>query len=265
MIIIILTYVTNVSAQQQSEAEKSTLGITLDTAYVSRYIWRGFDCYPNNHSATQPSVNFDIYQTGFGINIWSSMANGSGFEDFKELDYTLYYYNTFFKDLPFATDYTFGWIYYSYPGISRKTANMQEAFATLSWPNICPIGIIPKYTAACLWAAESNSGVRDNGGWFHIFGLGYDLYLPAVLKNTDKQIVHLSVETVYNDSAYIPCEQRFQNVDHDWSHAVFSISSSFNISRKLIFTPAFYYQSSWEKSVNTQDEYWVSLSLRYEL
>lgn len=265
IILITLLIVTNLPGQEPPpEVKKNTLGITLDTTLISRYVWRGFDCYPNNHSGFQPSINFDIYGTGFGVNIWSSMANGSGFEDFKELDYTLYYTNTFFKGEPFATDYTLGWVYYSYPGISRNTANMQEAFVILSWPNICTIGIVPRYSAACLWTAESESNVRDSGGWFHVFGLGYDLKLPNILKKTEEQIAHLSLETVYNDSAYIPCDARYNNVDHDWSHAVMGISTSFQITNNLTFTPAWYYQSSWENTVNTQDENWMSFSLTYE-
>lgn len=263
IILLILSITATLPAQEPPEEKKSTLGITLDTTLVSRYIWRGFDCYPNNHSGFQPSIDFDLYGTGFGVNIWSSMANGSGFEDFKELDYTLYYSNTFKKDELFTTEYILGWVYYSYPGISRNTANMQEAFATLSWPNLCPVGIVPRYTAACLWPAESKSGVRDAGGWFHIFGLDYDLELPNLLKNTEGQIIHLSLETIYNDGAYLPCDARYNNVDHDWSHAVMGISTSFEVADNLTFTPAWHYQSSWENTVNTQDENWMSLSMTY--
>jgi len=249
--------------QQQVQTQEKKLGITLDATYVSRYLWRGFDCYPKNHSAFQPSINLDLYETGFGINIWSSMANGSGFEDSKELDYTVYYYNSFFKDETYVTNYKVGWVYYSYPGVSRKTYNMQEIFTTFSWPKILPFGVVPSYTAAALWAAESNSDMRNCGGWFHIFGLGYDLNLPAVLPNTDKQVVHLSIETIYNDGAYAPCNTKYASVDHDWSHMVFGISSPFTLSKNLTFTPGFYYQSSWEDSVNESDEYWTSLSLTY--
>ena len=264
--IVVFTMAAMTAAQeQQLEQQKKKLGITLDATYVSRYLWRGFDCYPKNHSAFQPSIDLDLYGTGFGINIWSSMANRSGFEDYKELDYTLYYYNSFFKDETYVTNYKIGWVYYSYPGMSRDAANMQEIFTTFSWPKILPFGVVPSYTAACLWAAERESDVRQYGGWFHIFGLGYDLNLPKLLPNTDKQVVHLSMDIVYNDGAYCPSDTtKYTSVDHDWSHAVFGISAPLCLSENLTFTPGFYYQSSWEDSVNEHDEHWASLSLTYK-
>jgi hypothetical protein len=207
-------------------------------------------------------MNLDFFQTGFGLNIWSSMATHSGFEDCKELDYTPYYYNSFFKDSKFETAYKIGWSYYSYPGMARNVANMQEVFSSFSWPKILPGGLVPSYTFACLWPAESHSGVSDYGGAFHTFSLDYTLNLPKVLPNTESQPLLLGVDIVYNDGAYIP-NTGYSSVDHDWSHAVFRIASPFTLTNHITFTPGFYYQSSWEDSVNENDEYWFSLSLAY--
>jgi uncharacterized protein (TIGR02001 family) len=240
-----------------AQAEDSKLGVTVDMTYVSRYIWRGIDTYPNNHSAIQPSIDIDFYDTGFCMNVWWSMANKSGFENSKEIDYNLYYCNSLFKAESYATEYTIGWIYYSYPNEPKKVANMQEVYAILSWPNICPAGLVPSYTIVSTWPSESKSNIRDYSGWLHIFGLGYDLTVPGFLSVTKEQILHLSAETVYNDGAYGAA------IDHDWSHAVFGISTSFDLGNNLTFTPGFYYQSSWDDSVNTSDEYWTSLSLAY--
>jgi len=91
-------------------AGDNKLGITIDATYVSRYIWRGTDIYPNNHSAIQPSVAIDFYGTGFGLNTWSSRANRSGFENSEEIDYTLCYCNSLFKDESYAAEYGIGWI-----------------------------------------------------------------------------------------------------------------------------------------------------------
>lgn len=240
-----------------AQAEDSKLGVTVDVTYVSRYIWRGFDTYPNNHSATQPSINIDFYGSGFCMNVWWSRANGSGFESSEEIDYTLYYCNSLFKDESYATEYTIGWIYYSYPDEPKRAANMQEVYTTFSWPNICPAGLVPSYTIVSTWPSESESDISDYSGWLHIFGLGYDLTVPGFLAGAKEQILHLSAETIYNDSAYGSA------IDHDWSHAVFGITTSFDLSDNLTFTPGFYYQSSWDDSVNASDEYWTSLSLTY--
>ncbi len=97
-------------------------------------------------------------------------------------------------------------------------------------------------------------------GAFHVFGLGYDLTAAPILPNTTEQIVCLSTDVVYNDSVGPAGEI----VDHDWSHALFSLSVPFDINDNLTFTPALYYQLSMDDSVNDDDETWVGLSMTYK-
>lgn len=236
-----------------TQAKDSELGVTADVTYMSRYIWRGFDSYPNNHSAIQSSIDLDLYETGWGVNVWWSRANTSGFENSEEIDYTLYYGKSLFEGETHATDYGIGWVYYYYPDEPRKAADMQEVFLNLSWPNAHRGGLVPGYTMVCMWPSERKSNV--SGGWLHIFHLCYDLTIPGFGAEAKEQVFHLSAETIYNDGA---C-----GADNDWSHAVFGISTSFDLSSTLTLTPAFYYQSSWDDSVNTHDEYWTGLSITY--
>ena len=98
------------------------LRATLDVTYVSRYIWRGFDSYPRNHSGIQPSLDVDLFGSGFGFNVWWSRANGSGFENYEEIDYTVYYGNTFWDSQRYQTDYRVGWRYYNYPDGPVRTS-----------------------------------------------------------------------------------------------------------------------------------------------
>ena len=53
-------------------------------------------------------------------------------------------------------------------------------------------------------------------------------------------------------------------VDHDWSHMLFGVSTDFEVADNLTFTPALYYQRSMDNSVNTQDEFWVGLGMKYK-
>lgn len=241
---------------ERAQAQDRKLDATVDVTYVSRYIWRGFDVYSNNHSAIQPSVDLAMPGTGCGLNVWWSRANTSGFENNEEIDYTLYYNKSLFEGKTYATDYTIGWTYYYYPDEPREAGDMQEISLNLSWQNIHPGGLVPSYTIVCTWPSKHNSEVRDYGGWFHIFQVCYDLTMPSSCLHAKEQVIHLSAETIYNDGAY--------GADRDWSHAVFGISTSFNLRKNLTFTPGFYFQSSWDDSVNTQDEYWTSLSITYE-
>ena len=96
---------------------------TLDATYVSRYIWRGYDAYPNDHSAFQPSLDLDLFGTGFGLTTWWSRANGSGFEKSEWLTVTPYYRNRLFVDKPYVTNYKIGYTYFAYPDAQRRGAN----------------------------------------------------------------------------------------------------------------------------------------------
>ncbi len=252
-----------VGLAQGQEGKK--LSGCFNVTYLSTYVWRGFDMYPNNHGAMQASVDVDLYQTGFGIGLLWSGALATGFGNAEELDLTLSYGNDLFEGESYATNYKFGWVYYDLPDQRPTLGHMQELFASLSWPELCPV--VPSYTIALMWPSASGSAVAVDGGWFHIMGLGYDWTIPGLLPETPEQTLHLSGEIVYNDGAApgpVGAVSGPVAADHDWSHFVLGASTDFDITEKLAFTPGLYYQRSMDNSVNTQDEWWVSLGLSYK-
>jgi hypothetical protein len=252
---VLLAAVILLAASAFAQAQENKLGATVDFTYASRYIWRGFDLYHNNDGAIQPSIDVDLYGTGFGFKVLYSTATQSDHVSGDQINYTVYYGNTVFKGEPYATEYKVGWMYYSYPHKPRTAA--QEVFGSFSWPNICPLGVVPSYTVVKMWPSVENSPVADaytESGWFHIFGLGYDWTVPQL----GNQVLNLSANLVYNDGAGAA------NVAHDWSHIVFGVSTGFAITQNLTFTPGFYFQKSMEKSVNGSDEYWTTLSMAYK-
>jgi hypothetical protein len=249
-----------------AQAQEGQLSGSFNVTYLSTYVWRGFDMYPNNRGAMQASVDVDLYETGFGIGLLWSRAFGSGFENAEELDLTLSYGNNIFEGESFATDYRFGWVYYNLPDTPPRLGHMQELFASLSWPELCPFGVVPSYTIALMWPSGSNSTLAVDGGWFHILGLGYDWTIPGLLPETPEQTLHLSAEFVYNDGAAPGPVGSIAGpvaADHDWSHFVLGASTDFDLTENLAFVPGMYYQRSMDNSVNTQDEWWVSLGLSY--
>ena len=236
-------------------------GITLDVTYVSRYLDKGFECYPENHSGIQYGIDIDLYGTGFGLKVIEFRANSSNFENGVKRDYRVYYAGRFFEDSTYVTNYKVTWMYHSFINQPRSVADNQELETAFWWPNILPGGLVPSYVAALGWPAKSNAANRNMGGWAHIFGLSRDLVIPSL----EDQVFHLSAIVVYNDGVGPGCGGRGPtSVDHDFSHAVFSVSTEYDISANLTFTPGLYYQSSWDDSVNTQDEYWVSLGMSYK-
>lgn len=256
--VILLIAVISLSTAGLVQAQERNLSGTFDVTYLSRYIWRGFDMYEDDHSAIQPSIDLDLYGTGLGIKILWSRANTSGFEDNEWFNYTLYYNNSFFQAQNYATDYTVGWGYYNYIDSPAKASDLQELFASFSWPEICPAGFVPSYTIVLVWPSKSNSTfASDYGGWLHVLGLDYDITIANIVpEEIPVRTLHLSTDLVYNDGVL--------GADAEWSHMVFGLSTDLEISSNLTFTPAFYFQSSWEDSVNNDDEIWVGLSMKYK-
>jgi hypothetical protein len=255
------------------QAQEGELHGYVDVTYLSKYVWRGFDIY-GDKSAIQPSIDLDLYGTGFGINIMGHRANSSKYENGERWDYTLYYYNSLFDDEIYATNYRLSWVYYNYPDMSSHTdrsIDLQEINAFLSWPKILPIkGLVPSYVLVKLWPSNSNTlvGRRSTSGgtasgWAHIFMLDYGLPISTegLLPDTPEQILNLHMELVYNDGV----GPNGANADHDWSNVVFGVSTDFDLGNDLTFTPGIYHQVTMDKSVNPdKDETWVGLSMKYK-
>ncbi len=273
---ILLTAVILLSTGGFAQAQEGELSGTVDVTYLSAYLWRGFDQYPGAHGegAIQPSIDLDLYGTGFGLNVLWSRANtaavdahggGYSFENQERIDLTLSYSSSYFEYETYATDYTVGWVYYEYPDMPTDNSDMQEVFASFSWPEICPEGVVPSYTIIGLWKSESGhpSSMRsvktnDVSGCMHIFGLNYDLSVEDLLPDLPEQILHLSLAVVYNEGMGATL------VDHDWSHAVLGVSTDFDLGNNVTLTPGLYHQNTFEQSVNPDEDItWVSLSVSY--
>lgn len=268
---ILLVAVVLLSTAGFAQAEDD-LGIEVGASYVSRYLWRGFDLYPNDHSAFQPFVNFDLWGSGWTFSTWYSRANGGGFENLEEINYILSYGNLCCPDTWHATEWEVGYVYYNYPdGPVRDSSGdksdpaAHELYASFAWPNIGSCGIVPSYTVIRMWQDESGrrsddgspwSTFRGAGGFLHTFGLSKDVEAPnlCIFANSPEQVIHLSAEVSYNDS------MGASSVDHDWSHAVFGISTDFAAGNNGTITPGVWFQKSMDDSVNTEDEYWFGVT-----
>ncbi|MFH1743194.1 MAG: hypothetical protein ABIH23_29665 [bacterium] len=239
-----------VSAQ---DGEEKRLGVDLDATYVSQYMWRGYDILDGD-PAFQPSVNFDLFQTGFSLNVWGSFGLSSGSEDYDELDYTLAWGRTFFEDAAYAIDFSANYIYYDYPNVDSENADVQEIGVGISLPNLAPVGpgyLVPSYYAGYDWSAYSGG---PEEGWFHIFGLGYDLPIPALLPDQEEQALSFTADLTYNDGAF--------DSDPCWSHTTAGLATNFEW-KGFTLTPSVNYQWSLDDSVNDEDEFWAGISLAY--
>ena len=245
--------------------EAGSLHATLGVTYDSEYIWRGFKVF-GSKSATHLVGDVDLFETGFGISAAGHYANGSGYVNWTRYDYTLYYQNGLFVDEPYATNFRVGWVMYDYPDTPSDFADLQEAHAVLSWPNILPIkGLCPTYVAAKMWPSKGGSYIGGAAsGWFHIFMLDYGFTVQGLLPQMPEHLIRLHAELVYNDSVnpYGP-----RRKDREFSHALFGVATDLELGNNLTLTPAVYYQRALDTGLewfnDGADELWASVGLKY--
>lgn len=277
VIVTIILAMTGMAKTQELDLHGS-----FNVTYQSKYVWRGFDIY-NDKSATQASLDLDLFGTGFGLNVTAHRANSSGHENGERWDYNLYYNNRLFVDECYAMNYRLGWVWYNYPdqpsegSMMAPNASLQELHAILSFPDLCPIGIVPTYILVKMWPAESDSfsgsrsswltaaGVPGFGGsasgWAHIFMLDYSFNIAGLVPEIPEHTINLHSELVFNDGVG-PAGQR---VDSDWSNVVFGASTDIDIEENLVLTPGVYHQITFEDDVNDDaDETWVTLGATYK-
>ncbi len=244
-------------------AAEGKLGTDVDIAWASKYIWRGLDL-GDNKAAFQPSINFDLWGSGFSANIWGSWLGGptNGAESdlpTEELDYSLTYANALMTGDAAQVDYALTYTYYDYYTHSSSFADMQDLALALSMPKVFgESGFVPKYTVAYSWSGRPGPtpgamGQRSSGpaGFVHVVGLDYNVQLGELP-------VTFSAQATYNDGTY------GDDVDHDWSHYVWGMSTSFKCPLTgAKVTPGIYYQTSVEDTVNPDDEFWTTLSYKF--
>jgi len=255
------------------QAQEAELSGELELTYLSSYIWRGFDMYPGSHGegAIQPSVDLDLFGTGLGLEVLWSRANEGGHENAEWLTYSLYYRNTAMEDEVCQMDYKVGWGHYVFPDMPRDYANMQEAYAELSWPSVLEGGVVPRYKLICMWPSSSGSDINrsvDVSGWMHMFGFSWNIPVDLGTSDIPQQDVVFTADVVYNDGAFanvgeVLTGKTIRQVDHDWSHMVFGLSTDFDLGNDTTFTPGVYHQVSMDDSVNDSEETWASASLKY--
>jgi len=229
------------------------LGVDLETAIASQYLWRGYDVL-GSHGAFQPSVTFDMFQTGLSLNIWGSFAFDNDYEDADELDYTVACGGVLFEQERYAIEYSVNYIYYDFPSVNSQEADSQEIGFGISIPNLLPIGsssLVPSYYCGYLWEVYDR-GPED--GLFNILGVGYDLPIPAILPRQEEQALSVAADITHNDGAF--------GSDSDWSHATMTVSTSFEF-KGFTLTPSAAYQWSFEDTVNDEDELWATLTMGY--
>jgi uncharacterized protein (TIGR02001 family) len=116
---------------------------SYEVGFVSSYVWRGWDLYPKNKPALQPSITYTFGKSGFSVNVWYSyiltdrgeVVDGIILKDLEEIDFTFNYDFSLSENVSLSIgmiNYSFLWT----PGYTFKDSNSQEFYATLGLPKL---------------------------------------------------------------------------------------------------------------------------------
>jgi uncharacterized protein (TIGR02001 family) len=108
-------------------------GVRYQLDFSSSYIWRGFDLNPSKKPVLQLSVDLDLGQSGFAVNLWSSFSFVSS--KLNEFDLTLSYSTDLTKDISIEA----GLIHYAWyftDNFKFKDDTSHEVFFSFGIPNL---------------------------------------------------------------------------------------------------------------------------------
>ncbi|MEW6235852.1 MAG: hypothetical protein AB1656_10735 [Candidatus Omnitrophota bacterium] len=242
------------SAAYSVEIGGEEVGITVDFTYATKYIWRGYDVFYDDRPLFQPSVVIDW--RGFSAGFYGLLSDGAegddGVEHF-ELDFGLGYERSFWEEERYALDISLDYTYFAYPNHHRSEVDGEEIALAVSMPNLIPLGpsiLVPSYEMAYEWHGLEG-GTNFDEGFIHTLGLSYAIPIPVLIPAQEEQAIDLSWNIAYNSGCY--------ETDSSWTHTTIGASTTFEYGQ-FYFTPALYYQWSFEDTMNEEDEFYASFS-----
>jgi len=200
----------------------------------SRYIWRGFDLYPENNPAIQPSLTYTMGESGLSLNLWMGFAlkERSKLKYFDEIDLTLTY--TFMKvnNIEISTGFTHYGFYFA-KNFSFKKSTSQEVFISAALPD-----------------SPFSPGLTV----FYDFNLGSGLYInlegSRTIRISKKQDSILSASLGFNSRQYID--------QTGLSDLSFKYTVPVSL-KKIIISPYCSISIPLMKTVNPKTEWWFGV------
>lgn len=137
------------------DAQAPAVSTKLDTAYVSKYVWRGIP--QTSDGAFQPAVTF-AHTSGLSFNFWASEDMNK--DKVTENDYTLNYAWTAGK-----ASMNGGYIYYAFPNTTYLSTSELYASAAFSGPLSPTVSV--------------NYDIDEANGFYASLGGGYTVAFPG--------------------------------------------------------------------------------------
>jgi hypothetical protein len=225
-----------------------TMSVNFSDTYVTRYIWRGYDLYPNNDGAHQPSLTLNVGELPAGLsasfNFWASFATQGGHKDGEEFDYTA----SLSKNLTDKIALTGGIAYYDYYN-TNATADIWEPFVSANF--ILPLELTLSTFIGYDFQAKSG-GVDDTAYW--AWGLSRNFALPSLPIFQKGQALTAGFK---NWGQYA----KSNNSGYFVYATDFSLSTTYNVG-KVAITPAVTYTPNYRETINNgDDEFWGGITV----
>ncbi len=267
--------------EQQPGDLHGNVGYTYDTFHV----WRGYLTY-GHHSSSNPFINLDLFGTGFGFEAVGHYANGSGsnpdglgYNNEQRWDYSINYGGIAAKDEPWETRYLVGYRYFNYPEMSARHSDqcidLQEIFAGVAFPQVLGVPkLVPGFALVKGWPSMRNTAVgaaNPNHGTYageaFIVTLDYGLPLENLSEEIPKQDLNFHFETVYNN--HVDPRPGGGYTSSDWTHALFGMTTDFDLGNNWVFTPGLWHQITMEddplRGVSPDHSMtWCELTIKYK-
>ena len=211
--------------------------ISFQIDYSSRYIWRGFDLNPYRKPVIQPSLNWDLGESGLSFNLWSSFSFVG--KELHEFDVTLSYSREIAEVLSIET----GLIHYAWyfmENFTFKNDTSHEIFVSLGLPHVFLEPILTLFY---------DFTVGD--GFYGQLDIGHGF---SILKNMEAGI--------YSSLGYNGGQWLAEGTKPGFSDLNFGLSLSWKKGR--FFAAAFTnYTFVLLKAISRENHFWFGVSLRY--
>jgi len=223
---------------------------TLTDTFVSRYIWRGIDLYPDNDGAHQPSVDVTFKELVAGsdlsLNVWASFPCCDGHQDAEEVDYSL----NLSRDLTEKLSVAGGLTYFDYTN-THNAADAVELWAQGDFT--LPAEIVMTLFAAYDFEAKSKG---PDDGLYYSWGFSREFALSESPASQPGQTITLSVTNWGTDGAYDfkPCFLYATEL---------SVATTYKVG-SFDLTPSLNYSIGYEEQINNGDEeLWGGIEVKY--
>ena len=251
-------------AELKVKVEESSIGLTTDITWASKYMIDGFKV-GGNHAVLEPSASFDLFSTGTSLMFWSALQVNRENRLYDELDLMARYSHRFFAGSFYAVNLHGFYDYWYYP----KAEVIQDDFgnfltlpkrqgnklhAGVSLPELFPLlgsYLVPSYNAYYTLYWAQNQRDQFQGGAHHELLLAYYHDLPTLIPGASAQYFGVAGSLNYNDGAF--------KVHPGWSHSTAQLTTGV-YALGSVFAASLNRQWSHELSVDPENELWTTVS-----